>query len=115
MIELIPPYNELVGEAKHELKRFVGKCKSLNEEQKQALIDEIGNNYFDDRFDFKFAKSSIIQMQINEFNEMKFELAEFWKNVVLASASKQENPVETANKACEEFKQKFLLRNEDKK
>ena len=90
----------------------IGYCKECSiSPNKCKLINELGSNWYDDRFNTETFIKPAIEFSLMEWNKYNLGLTELWKQVAIESAKHSETPFNIANNTIDAFKKQFKLNN----
>jgi len=103
-----PDKTDIVGKIKQQVEKFILSSNVINSETKQALIEELGTNHHDNRFDAGKFIPDAIGYSVEVWREQKFNIAQLWKDVAVNAASGNRYPHAIANDVIEEFEKKFV-------
>ena len=101
--------NELTGEIKKVVREYLRNSKILSEEQKKQAVEELSENWFDERFESDKFISEAIGYSVCKWKEQNFNLAELWKSIAIENSKINNAPHLVANDVLEEFKKQFNL------
>lgn len=104
-------YSELVGVLKREIRKYISECNLIDDNTRRIIIDDIGTNYIDKRFDSLLSVSidDIVKMAYAKWRKENSNLVELWKEVVIRNASNSNKPHVVANEAVANFKKMFKV------
>jgi len=104
-----PDKHAFIGEIKSQMKSFIYNSEILDENIKKDLIEEIGSNWIDKRFDGEIFMPDAVKFAIYDWKSYNFELTELWKKVVVENARINNSPHEVADEVIKKFKENFNL------
>ncbi len=106
-----PRTNDIVGEIKKQVEKFIDDSKILNTEQKEALKEELVTSWIDNRFNGHYFINDAIGFSVQEWKNENLELVDLWKQIAVNNANCNNEPHKVADEAVEEFKKKFSCDN----
>jgi len=109
MEEFKPRETEITGNVKKQVKHFIENSIVLDENTKKALLEELGENWFDERFSAKAFIEDISSYAVSQWNKNNFKLVELWQQVAINNAKTHNKPFKVANETIASFKSKFNL------
>lgn len=109
MTEITFTDTDFVGEIDSLFEKFIKTSKTLTYEQKQALIAEIPNNWYESQFKTDKFIERAIGWKVERWKEENFNLLELWKSVAINAANSNPEPHIVANKTIEEAIKAFNL------
>jgi len=104
-----PKETDLVGVIKGYLMALIKNNTQFDESTKAKLIESLGTNHYDTRFDVSRFIEEANRYAVYEWKKQNMELAELWKKTAVESAKISETPHTVANAVVEEFKKQFVL------
>lgn len=106
-----PRENDIVGEIKKQVEKFIEDSFILNETQKKALKEELGTSWIDNRFNGHYFINDAIGLSVQEWKRENLELVDLWKQIAINNASCNNNPHKVADEAVEQFQKSFSCDN----
>lgn len=102
-----PKETEFNGVIKDMIRKFIEGTDVIPVEVKRELMEDLGSNFYDPRFDSKvFFEEATLRSNL-EWQMNNMELAELWKKVAIESAKISDNPGKVATETVERFKEQF--------
>lgn len=100
---------DVIINLKKEFESFINKSKSLSDEQKKILIEELSPNDYNHNFDTveKFVDACNRWTEI-KWNEENRDLSDLWRKVAINNASQSFHPGVVATETVREFKKQFI-------
>jgi len=111
MTELNFTETDFVGEISKLFWKFIEASKTLTEEQKQALLNEIPRNWNESHFKTDKFIESAIEWKWRRWERTNAELLELWKSIAINAANVNPEPHVVANNAIAEIIKSFHLQN----
>lgn len=102
-----PRETEFIGEIKKQITNFIKISNVIDEEVKIALIEELGSNWYDDRFDGTKFIDDAVGSSIYKWQEQNFKLSELWKEVAINNAKVNNEPHKVADETIARFRDEF--------
>lgn len=105
-----PEDTEFIGAIKEQMRAFIKNSEVLDDDTRRKLIQELGSNYHDLRFQSmpefveQATRSSLLNWQIKNSNNL-----ELWKQIALANASVSNEPYKVATETIDAMKKQFIL------
>jgi hypothetical protein len=99
---------DIIRGIKIKIREYISKSKIIDMETKSALLEDIGFNDYDGRFDPEYFMQTALQYSVSVWQEQNFELLKLWKDVAVKNASISNSPYQAANQTVEEFKKQFI-------
>jgi len=109
MEDFKPREQYFIGHIKNQMQSFIENSKTLDDNMRKDLIEELGSNWNDERFDGEIFKSYSVKLSIDEWRYQNFELTKLWKKIVVENAKINNSPHEVADEVIKKFKQNFNL------
>jgi hypothetical protein len=109
MKEFEPRETSFIGDIKNQFKKFILDSQSISHETKDALLEELGTNFYDDRFTAEQFFQYGIQSAVNTWKCVSLEEMDLWKKTVLNAANHSSEPEVIANNVIKELKKQFTL------
>ena len=98
-----------IGYMKLQMMSFIHNSKVIDEDTKVEFIKELGENWYDDRFDASCFIDDISKHSISMWKDQNFKVVELWKDVAVNNATTNNKPYEVADKTIASFKKEFIL------
>lgn len=103
----------ITGEIKKQFTEFVKNSQTIDQNSKDALLKELGSNWFDQRFNPRAFIRDAMEFSVMEWKRQQFETVELWKQIAINASINNTAPHEIADKAVKEFEKQYV--NIDKK
>lgn len=102
-----PDETGFIGIIKKQIQNFISSSKVLDEETKKAFEEELGSNWYDDRFDGTKFIDDAVRYSLFEWKQHNFELVELWKQIAINNAKVSNEPHKVADETIARFKSEF--------
>lgn len=109
MKNYIPEEQRLVGAIKKQFKEFIKNSQAIDKDSKTALINEIGDNWHDDRFSGREFIQTACDYAIFEWRNQNLKVAKLWRDIVINNAKVNNEPHLVADQAIERYKEEFKV------
>lgn len=102
---------DMVGQLKKILDSYLRGSKVLTDKQKDDLLEEMGSNFYDDRFDVpkNFIKVAT-EWSVHSWQRQNFKLLELWVDIVKANAAVSNAPHKVADEVVKKYKENFDIK-----
>ena len=108
MYRFTPKETDFIGIIKKQIEKFIKDSNVIDGNAKRELIEELGGNFYDDRFDATKFITDAVGLAIYRWNEQNFKLVELWKEIAINNAKSNNKPYEVADSTIASFKDSFM-------
>jgi len=102
-----PSATDFVGNIKKQIENFIKNSEVLDKETKDKLTQELGNNWYDARFDGEIFIEDAIKWAQYKWQQQNFEQMQLWKQIVIANASVSNDPQDVADKVVDAYRKEW--------
>lgn len=92
MIQFKPQEKDFVGVIKSMMSKFIENSQSLTDGKKSELLQELGTNFYDKRFDGSKFIEDAVGYAVFKWEKNNLETMELWKNIAINNATVNNAP-----------------------